>query len=73
MSRTILSPMPCKVSQIAVKTGDRVKQGAILAVVEAMKMEHVIKAPYDASVAKVNCTEGQLVGEKKVLLELHKD
>lgn len=65
--------MPCKVSQIAVKPGDRILQGNMLVVLEAMKMEHVIKAPYDATVAKVNCAEGQLVGEKKILLELKRD
>lgn len=38
-------------------------------IVEAMKMEHIIKAPGDVKVTKVFYAEGDLVGEKQVLVE----
>ena len=39
-------------------------------VVEAMKMEHVIRAPRDATVGRLYYKDGQIVGEKKILVEL---
>ncbi|PJF18830.1 3-methylcrotonyl-CoA carboxylase [Paramicrosporidium saccamoebae] len=66
---SVLSPMPCRVSQVPIKVGDRVKKGGVLMIVEAMKMEHIIKAPMDVKIAKINYSEGQLVGEKKQLIE----
>ena len=68
-TNSVQSPMPCRVSSVPVKIGDNVKKGGILMVVEAMKMEHVIKAPRDVKVTKIYFTEGQLVGEKKQLVE----
>lgn len=66
----ILSPMSCRVSSVKVKLGDVVKTGETLMIVEAMKMEHLIKAPRGGIVKKVHYSEGQLVGEKKSLVEL---
>ena len=66
---SVLSPMPCRVSQVPVKVGEVVKKGGILMIVEAMKMEHVIKAPRDVKITKICFSEGQLAGEKKQLIE----
>ncbi len=63
------SPMPCRVCQVPVKVGAVVKKGDILMVVEAMKMEHVLKAPRRVRITKVAFGEGQLVGEKRTLIE----
>ena len=53
--------MPGVVLKILAKAGDVVKKGAPLIVLEAMKMEHPISAPYDGTVAAVNCKEGEMV------------
>lgn len=55
------APMPGMVLKIVVRPGDVVKKGATLIVLEAMKMEHQIVAPYDGKVDAVNCVEGEMV------------
>jgi len=51
------SPISGKVVGIKVKSGDRVKKGDVLMVIEAMKMEYLIRAPYNGKVKKVNFKE----------------
>ncbi|RKP13451.1 rudiment single hybrid motif-containing protein [Piptocephalis cylindrospora] len=68
----VLSPMPCKLTQVLVKAGQKVSAGDALVVVEAMKMEHVVKAPKDGVVERVVYEEiGCLIPEKKVLVTFH--
>ena len=66
---SITTPMPCKISQVNVKPGDKVKKGSTLLILEAMKMEHSIKSPKDGVVAEVLYDVGDLVGEGKVLIK----
>ena len=54
-------PMSATVVRIAVKPGDRVRQGDLLVALEAMKMELAIRAPRDGVVRAVRCSEGELV------------
>jgi len=51
------SPISGKVVGVKVKKGDNVKKGDILMVIEAMKMEYLIRAPYNGKVKKVNFKE----------------
>ena len=67
---TYYSPMPGKVIKVNVKEGDEVKEGDVLCVVEAMKMENNIKAMTSAKVAKVFVKEGDKVDVKNILIEL---
>ena len=67
---TYYSPMPGKVIKVNVKEGDEVKEGDVLCVVEAMKMENNIKAMTSAKVAKVFVAEGEKVDVKNILIEL---
>ena len=67
---TYYSPMPGKVIKVNVKEGDEVKEGDVLCVVEAMKMENNIKAMTSAKVAKVLVNEGDKVDVKTILIEL---
>lgn len=67
---TYYSPMPGKVIKVNVKEGDEVKEGDVLCVVEAMKMENNIKAMTSAKVAKVFVNEGDKVDVKNILIEL---
>lgn len=52
-SSQVVSPMPGVVDKVLVQPGDRVKAGDAVAVIIAMKMEHVLKAPRDGVVASV--------------------
>lgn len=66
----LLPPMPGKVVKVFVTIGQKVRAKEKLVIVEAMKMENPVVAPYDAEVVKVNCSEGQLVDTEEVLVEL---
>ena len=61
------APMPGKVLQVLVKPGDNVEEGSPLLVLEAMKMENVIKSSMSGTVQAVPAGEGQAV-EKGALL-----
>ena len=49
----LVAPMPGKVVDLKVKTGSKVKKGDTLVILEAMKMEHQVKAPEDGKITKV--------------------
>ena len=66
----LVSPMPGKVVKINVKEGDEVKEGCIMLVVEAMKMENNIVASGVAKVKKILVSEGQMVDNKMQLIVL---
>jgi|TARA_B110000977_G_scaffold190135_1_gene260542 3-methylcrotonyl-CoA carboxylase alpha subunit len=65
------APMPGKVVSIAVKAGDTVSKGQVVAVMEAMKMEHSIASPRDGVVAEVLYAVADQVAEGQALLTLH--
>lgn len=66
----ILSPMPGRVSAIFVEVGEHVEANQPLIVVEAMKMEHAIKAPSAGRVAELRCRIGEQVEERFELMIL---
>jgi len=65
--KKIVAPMPGKVVRLLVRDGDKVEQGAGVAVVEAMKMQNEIKSPKKGSVQKILVTEGAAVNAGDVL------
>ena len=67
------APMPGLVLKVLVRPGDKVHAHQTLIVLEAMKMEHNIEAPYDGTVKTVNCAEGGRVAEGVVLVELEQE
>jgi 3-methylcrotonyl-CoA carboxylase alpha subunit len=67
---SITAPMPGKVIGLFVKPGDSVKAGDRLAVLEAMKMEHRLTAPFDATVEAVSISAGAQVHEGALLVTL---
>lgn len=69
MSRFLLCPMPGLVVSIAVAEGQEVKAGETLAVVEAMKMENVLRAERDGTVAAVRAKPGDSLAVDAVILE----
>jgi propionyl-CoA carboxylase alpha chain len=67
--KQLLCPMPGLVKAIFVKAGQEVKTGEPLAIVEAMKMENVLRAERDASVATIAAKEGDSLAVDAVILE----
>ena len=55
------APMPGNILKVNVKTGDTVKSGTVLVVLEAMKMENEIMAPKDGTVTQVLVSKGSTV------------
>jgi 3-methylcrotonyl-CoA carboxylase alpha subunit len=58
VANSVLAPMPCKVLRMDVKEGDVVKKDQVLAIIESMKMETVIRSPVDGVIARVVRREG---------------
>jgi len=68
-SRLVLSPMPGLVVSVEVKQGQEVKAGETLCVIEAMKMQNIIRAERDGVVKVVNAKAGDSVSADEVLAE----
>ncbi len=68
-SRVLLCPMPGLVKAIAVKEGQEIKAGEMLCIVEAMKMENVLRAERDVTVKRVNAREGDTLAVDAVIME----
>jgi len=69
-SANIAAPLPGLVLRIPVKTGDAVKAGDVVIVLESMKMETPIKSPVDGVVSAVSATQGAQVKTGQVLLTI---
>ena len=69
LSRFLLCPMPGLLTKLYVGEGDRVEAGQPLAVVEAMKMENILRAEKSATVAKVDAAPGDSLAVDAVILE----
>ncbi len=64
-------PMPGTIIDVRVKAGDSIKQGDILLILEAMKMENEILAPEDGTVATVNVSKGYSVNSGDLLVSIN--
>jgi propionyl-CoA carboxylase alpha chain len=69
LSRFLLSPMPGLLMSLTVAEGQAVKAGEELAVVEAMKMENVLRAERDGKVAKIHAGPGESLAVDQAILE----
>lgn len=70
VSTDIKAPMPGKVIDVLVKEGDQVSKGDGILILEAMKMENVLKAEHDCSIKAVTVEKGVSVEKNQVLVEL---
>ena len=66
----LTTPLPGVVAAVMAKVGETVRAGDVLMVIEAMKMEHSIRAPYDGAVKVIHFAPGDRVPEGSQLLEL---
>ena len=69
LSKFLLSPMPGLLREVAVQPGQEVKAGEKLAVIEAMKMENVLKAEQDCVVKKVVAHPGASLTVDEIIIE----
>jgi len=68
-ARLLLSPMPGLLSAITVMPGQEIKAGEPLAIVEAMKMENVLRAERDGRIAGIRAKPGDNLAVDDVILE----
>ncbi|HCA28622.1 MAG TPA: acetyl-CoA carboxylase biotin carboxyl carrier protein subunit, partial [Ruminococcaceae bacterium] len=66
----VKSPMPGTIVDVKVQSGQKVKSGDVLLILEAMKMENEIMAPHDAVVGSILVTKGQSVESAAPLVSL---
>lgn len=67
---TLTAPMPGLVVSVDVAPGAQVEKGQVLAVLEAMKMQHQLRAAVDGSVAEVFVAAGQQIDSGAVILTI---
>ena len=67
----VKAPMPGNILKVNVKAGDKVTKGAVVAVLEAMKMENEIFAPEDGTVVSVEVAQGTAVTADQVLITMN--
>ena len=68
-SKLVVSPMPGLVVSMDVETGQEVKAGETICVIEAMKMQNIIRAEREGVVKAVNAAAGDSVAADDVLVE----
>lgn len=69
-SKTFNAPMPGTVLDIKVSAGNSVKQGQVLIILEAMKMENELVAESDGVVKEIHVSKGQSVQAGELLISL---
>ena len=69
-ANAIKAPMPGNINAVKVQSGQAVKKGDLLIILEAMKMENEVVAPSDGTVASIDVTEGSSVEAGAVLATL---
>lgn len=67
-SDRVLAPMPGLIKVVSVNSGDAVKKGQPVMVMEAMKMEYTLNAPRDGKIGELSAAAGDQVNEGAVLL-----
>jgi len=66
------SPISGKVVNVKAKKGDKIKKDDVIMVIEAMKMEYIIRSPYDGIVQKINFKENDQIEIGEITAEVKK-
>lgn len=69
-SEALAAPMPGAVTQVLVREGDAVSPGQPLVIVEAMKMEHVVRAPRAGTIKALRVRPGEQVENGAIVAEI---
>ena len=69
-SGSVVAPMPGTILKVLKATGDSVKAGEVVLILEAMKMENEITAPVDGTIESLNLTEGSTVAGGDLLFDV---
>lgn len=69
MGRVLVSPMPGALISVAVEVGQEVEEGQEVAVVEAMKMQNLLRAPKKSKVKKISAKAGDTLQLDQVIVE----
>jgi propionyl-CoA carboxylase alpha chain len=69
LSRLLLAPMPGLLTKLDVAVGDKVEPGQPVAVMEAMKMENILRAPKAATVKATPAKAGDSLAVDQVIVE----
>jgi geranyl-CoA carboxylase alpha subunit len=72
-SGTVKAPMDGAIVEVLVSEGEQVSKGQLLLVLEAMKMEHPLRAGIDGSVRRIGISQGDQVTNRQVLVEIEAD
>ena len=67
---TVVAPMQGLILKVAVKVGDRVELGGVVAVLEAMKMQNDVTASRAGTVSAVHVKEGDVVGPRDPIVQI---
>ena len=69
LSKFLMSPMPGLLREVSVQVGQEVKAGEKLAIIEAMKMENILKAEQDCKVKKIAAAVGESLSVDQLIIE----
>ncbi len=69
-SGSVVAPMPGTILKVLKASGDDVKAGEVVLILEAMKMENEITAPVDGTIGSLNLTEGSTVAGGDLLFDV---
>ncbi len=69
-SNTVTAPMPGKIIKVTVNQGDKVEDGQVVVIMEAMKMEYSLRCSKSGRVKKITCKSGDQVQLGQMLLEI---
>ncbi|MGB0264718.1 MAG: biotin/lipoyl-containing protein [Candidatus Poseidoniaceae archaeon] len=70
---TVSANIPGKVVTVEVEEGQRVEEGQVILILEAMKMQNEIQAPVSGIVSKVHCSEGEAIEANVPLVVIEPD